>query len=563
MSDDDQSSDDASEAAGTVAQTAQNVGALTGAVSEAERGDVAGGIASGLPVVGGAAGMAAGTREGEAGEALRATSATASAASSVLGAVGGLAAAGQSGDVGRAAGALGRAGSDGSRYVVPDSQAQQVLRDGGELAGQAQSITGNSGGLGSIGGGSGGERGDVEFHLEVSAAAESWAVTQVNLSEALNKVPSCTIQALYAGHLVARDVLYSECVLSIERPSNARSFKGIVWSARIEDDVEGLAVTLHVVPAAALLTHRFESRIFQDKTVVAVIKDVYQRVVGDLHRSVDDANLSRTYETREYVVQYQESCLAFISRLAEEEGIFFYFDHEQDGKEVLVLADAVENLPQARAHADGEVDYHDHPEQTPEGESAWNLRSFERIGPTDVVLGDYDWSNPPLEVRAEQTGRSQHQPALEIYDHVDALVMHDFAGQYRGNTAAVQARLRAQRLDLDRQRWEMTASVVTAKPGLTLAVTGCPDDGLDQRYLIVAARSHGAATPGVRGTWANTLELVPVSMPYRPPAHHTASGTAEHRDGGRRWPKRLGDSYRLSRTCACPFSLGPRARARC
>ena len=42
--------------------------------------------------------------------------------------------------------------------------------------------------------------------------------------------------------------------------------------------------------------------------------------------------------TREYCVQYRETDFNFVSRLMEEYGIFYFFQHEQ-GKHTLVLGD--------------------------------------------------------------------------------------------------------------------------------------------------------------------------------------------------------------------------------
>ena len=78
-----------------------------------------------------------------------------------------------------------------------------------------------------------------------------------------------------------------------------------------------------------------DCRIFQAKTVPEIVKAVLSESgVTD----VRDA-LTGTYAAREYCVQYRESHLDFISRLMEEEGIFYFFEHTKD-KHTLVLADA-------------------------------------------------------------------------------------------------------------------------------------------------------------------------------------------------------------------------------
>ncbi len=417
-----------------------------------------------------------------------------------------------SGDAARGAGSLASGASsatDAARYIVPDRDAQQVLSGGGSAL---RGVGDAADALGGIGGG----LNDVEFTLEVAGADGRWGVTSVSLTEELNTVPTCTVTALHDAPVEVSELLHKECALTMDRADQQRHFRGIIWHAQVDQELEDFVVTLSVAPAAAYLNARTDFKIYQDKTVVQVIKEAYETVLGGLQRKVNDENLHETYETREYVVQYRETSLAFITRLAEEEGLFWYFDHEEE-KEVLVLADSVNNLPQARPQAKGEVHYHGDPGQLPDGEAVTHIRHDQRVGATDSVITDYDWTNPPVDVRGKQTGRSSQEPALEIFEHASAVVFHGYDGtQYGGNTAERQARLRAARLDLGRQEWRMQSTVVSAQPGHTLAVTGAPDGSLDQRYLIVAAHGHGRAN-GARGSWTNTLDVVPVSMPYCPP----------------------------------------------
>ncbi len=505
-----------SEALDAAGEIAKGVGESVGGVTDAAGGDLAGAVGGVAQGLGGLAdGLGGALPEGEARGALATAGAVVKTAGQLVGAGQALAGAAQGGDLGKAASGLGSLGgaTDASRYIVPDNEVQKVL--GG--VGQAASVLQQGGQLlDGLGGGLGGQRNDdVAFNVEVNGADGQWGLTSVVLSEALNEVSACTIEALYSDHITSRDLLHKNVSLTIERQSQTRSFKGIVFHASVRDDVEGTHVELRVAPAAALLEKHFNSDIFQAKTVVQVIQEVFDRRIGPTQRTLRD-DTSRSYEVREYIVQYQESDLAFISRLAEEEGIFWYFDHE-DEHEVLVLCDSVSGLPQARADDEGRVQYHGDASQAPDGESAWEIRHDEEIGTTDAVVADYDWTHPPLQVREEQTGRGEHEPALEVYDHSDALIFHDSGGrQYEGNTAKVQAQMRAERLDLDRQHWALETSVVTALPGHTLELVGAPDGELDQRYLITSASCRGSATHGATGSWESSLSVTPTSLPYRP-----------------------------------------------
>ncbi|HXS16942.1 MAG TPA: type VI secretion system tip protein TssI/VgrG, partial [Polyangiaceae bacterium] len=77
------------------------------------------------------------------------------------------------------------------------------------------------------------------------------------------------------------------------------------------------------------------SRIFQRKTVL----DIVQEILKDNGFSDIELAVHGHYDPWEFLVQYRESDLNFISRMLEHEGIYYYFKH-QEGKHVLVLADS-------------------------------------------------------------------------------------------------------------------------------------------------------------------------------------------------------------------------------
>ena len=534
MSDEDSSDNEAGEVAKEIGE---GVGKAAEAVGEAVEGDAAGALGAAAGAAGSALGAASGAlgeEESEAREALGTAQSVAGAASSAISAGQGLAGAAQSGNVGQAAGALGSA-TDAARYIVPDNEVRGVLEGVGSAVrgiGQAASALGGvgAGEHGAGAGHDGGERRDpVRFHLEVQGASGSWGATKVTLHEHLNEVPTCFIEARYRGHLSARELLHAEATLFIERQEHRREYRGIVWHARVDEHAhaEEVHVELEVTPRAALLGTRRDRKLFQDKTIVEVIEEVFANMLGSFEQTVDTEGLSRSYETREYVTQYDETDLAFISRLCEEEGIFWFFEHEAE-QPVLHLVDAVAGLEPHDGDA-GRVEYHGHQGHTPDFNTVWDVHHVEEIGSTDVLLRGYDWTNPTLDVEGDATGRSEVDPSREVYDpRTHALLYHRFNGsQYGGNTAAIQAGLRAERLDLDRQQWSMTTSVVGARVGTTIELSGAPDSDLDQRYLIVGVHADGHATEGVEGAWENTLEVVPASLPYRP-----ARKTPRPRTGG-------------------------------
>ncbi len=87
--------------------------------------------------------------------------------------------------------------------------------------------------------------------------------------------------------------------------------------------------SVRIVPSIWRLTQIFQSRIFQRKSVPDILAEVF---AGYLVRF----QLKKTYKPRNYIVQYNETDYDFASRLMEEEGIYFYFDHSEEVDKLVV-----------------------------------------------------------------------------------------------------------------------------------------------------------------------------------------------------------------------------------
>src|SRR5262249_10819469 len=98
-----------------------------------------------------------------------------------------------------------------------------------------------------------------------------------------------------------------------------------------------------IVPWFWFLTRTSDCRIFQEKQVPDIITQIFAE-----HGFQDfKLNLYGSFTPRDYCVQYRETDFNFISRLMEQEGIFYYFQHE-NGKHTMVIANsavAIEDCP--------------------------------------------------------------------------------------------------------------------------------------------------------------------------------------------------------------------------
>ena len=93
---------------------------------------------------------------------------------------------------------------------------------------------------------------------------------------------------------------------------------------------------IQVVPWLALLSHSTDCRIFQNLSVPEILEEVFQNHgFSDFELRIERGQ----YPPREYCVQYRETALNFVSRLMEDEGLFYFFEHEEK-RHLLVVADS-------------------------------------------------------------------------------------------------------------------------------------------------------------------------------------------------------------------------------
>lgn len=119
------------------------------------------------------------------------------------------------------------------------------------------------------------------------------------------------------------------------KDDTTRCFHGMVnVCTQMDRDKQYTSYGLRIVPTAWLLTQKTDSRIFQHMTVPQIL----EQVLAD--HLVEQQLGTIEWKPRNYVVQYQETDFDFASRLMEEEGIFYYFIHEEEQHKMVLCVDS-------------------------------------------------------------------------------------------------------------------------------------------------------------------------------------------------------------------------------
>jgi type VI secretion system secreted protein VgrG len=266
----------------------------------------------------------------------------------------------------------------------------------------------------------------VNFTVAVADGPEAtWMVRRLHFAEGLSE-PYLLELELVTDELAAdtEQMLGANLELTIERESLVRTVRGLIHLVEyIGVQHDRLQIRVEVVPALHLLGQRIDTRLWQDTSVVDVVTEVLEGGFADYERQLIK-NLTATYEPREYIVQYHESDLDFVSRLLEAEGITYWFDHDTgDGKEVMVLEDSNDNVVDI-ATIDDSPELHiivDRAEQA-ELESLQFLDWTRELTSTAVYQRVFDWLTPtqPLEANAPADGETDADDRglrREVYHH--------------------------------------------------------------------------------------------------------------------------------------------------
>jgi type VI secretion system secreted protein VgrG len=268
-----------------------------------------------------------------------------------------------------------------------------------------------------------------------------------------------------------------------------------------------------IVPWLWFLSLSSDCRTYQNMTVLEIVEQVFH----DLGGGDFQVKCTKGYPKREYCVQYRETHLNFVSRLLEDEGIFYFFEH-QDGKHTLVLADtpsAVQPCPgQPKARMATQT----------EGQEEDVVLTLERehvVETGKVTLRDYDPLQPGLRIEGAVSGEDRY----EMYDYPGNVTKRDEAERY--------ARLRLEAQEAQQQVVRGTANCRGLRSGYRVELTNHYRKDVNQVYQVLEVQ-HRARAGDYRSGEDGALDYecdfvaMPHTVPYRPPQRAMKPRVAGH-----------------------------------
>ena len=297
-----------------------------------------------------------------------------------------------------------------------------------------------------------------------------------------------------------------------DHPLLQRSFNGILFEAQhTGDDDEGVRYRLTLRPWASLMATGVNTRLFQKMSALQIIEQVIKKA-GFSGYEIQIKQAGRT--AREYCVQYRESDFAFISRLMEEEGVYYFYKHKPDSH-VMVLCDD----PSSHPLVDPAVAFH--PEGAHENTEPHLTEWGERVRPgvQKVSLRDSHFRDPQNTFSGEKAA-SEEGPndKAEIYDFPGGYSHDDDAGSASGATYA-QLRLQASRAE--RRLMYGRGTIFSLGAGSRIKIKGHGHKPYNEEVLLVGAVhtyvAQSYASGGGEGVdMAISVEATPAAVVWRP-----------------------------------------------
>ena len=363
---------------------------------------------------------------------------------------------------------------------------------------------------------------EVSFSFQ-SADGGAWRVLQVHAREGLSELYEAVVDLATEDMTASPEgMLALPCVVAFTRLSAQRKLCGV--AARVEDlgttDRARLARVV-IAPELLKLAQRLNSRIFQQKTALDIVKDVL-RDAGVYTGTLRDETTTPLPE-REYCVQYHETDLAFVMRLLEDEGVGFYFAHDGD-REAMVLVDAVRTFPAMQSFDGGDVPVTGPDQETASTESVRRYDWGSAMASTGVTLRDFDFTHPSAWVGMT---RARTPGAREVYDYPGRYTINEFNGSvYARHDGQRLAEVRFQ----EQRTWESVgrgqSNVTGLTPGYSFTLSDHGRAELNKAYVVTRVEHHGVAPEALREAhvdeipegprYHNAFHTIAATGPYRP-----------------------------------------------
>ncbi len=338
------------------------------------------------------------------------------------------------------------------------------------------------------------------------------------------------------------DVLANPATLTIKSGEESYPFHGVLVSFELLREVaDYVFYRARLLPRFWWLHYTRNDQIFLDKGLEDILDAVLRD--GGLQKNDFDIRLNESYDPYDYVCQYGESHLNFVSRWMEHWGLYYFFEQSQQG-DTLVITDS--KSTHAPPEHGATLAY-----SPPSGMDTWNMdqtvRSFncvQTLVPRKLNTKDFNYKTPSLDIKGEADISGKGRGEVNLY------------GQWARNNSESKrlAGIRAEEYACGRQRFHAESSIASVRTGYLFTLKDHYRDDFNRQYLTIRVEHSGSQAgymvSGLRDVlskgeaqsqYRNKFECIPSDVQYRPsctsrrpvysgvaPAHIDGSGAGQY-----------------------------------
>jgi len=311
-------------------------------------------------------------------------------------------------------------------------------------------------------------------------------------------------------------VLQNPAIFTIHRGEEDRKIHGIISEFEQMHEVDQYTFyQASLVPRIWLSDLYRENQLFLDKTVPDIIEEILKQ--AGLTTKDYELKLTRNYPKWEYICQYKETDLNFISRWMEREGIYYYFEHTDEG-EKLIITDS--STAHTEIQGESTIPYSPPSALIPEEEEV--IKTFmcrQKVLPKKIVLKDYNYRKPSLDLKVEKEVNPKGRGTVYLYGE-------HFKDPDQGKELA---KLRAEQIACRGKLFMGESSCPQLCPGFLFELADHYRETFNQKYLIVELEHEGSQagillagleTEEAQGekepAYVNRFTLIPSDVQFRP-----------------------------------------------
>ncbi|MGH7940361.1 MAG: type VI secretion system Vgr family protein [Limisphaerales bacterium] len=343
--------------------------------------------------------------------------------------------------------------------------------------------------------------------IDTQLGADKLLLRSFSISEQLGRLFQMEVELDSQDNSITfEDIIGTSATVRLTLPNGqTRYFNGVVSRFAQEQQGNVARYRTTLMPWLWLLTRTADCRIFQNQKVPDIIEAIFKEQGFDDYK----LKLNASYDSREYCVQYRETDFNFVSRLMEEEGIYYFFDH-QNGKHVMVLADS----PSAHDPFPGydTLNYLSGNAAKTEAVADWIIGK--EIQPGMYVMNDFNFTTPSADVTGNANITRTHQHAnYEVFEYP--------GGFEKSSQGEAYAKLRIQELQAQYEILHAQTTVRGVATGFKFTLKGHPRSDQNRQYLVigtslrVTAGAYGSGDAAEGDFFSCALTAIPATQQFR------------------------------------------------